>query len=596
MSSIIPRGVGKRNMIHPHQVAVSGIAWQRGLLGRAFACGSFAALLLATTPTRNTSKALNVSCHLIHASRIHGQMYLPDSMHSCLNVDEIVRLVAHELAAPGGNAYLVALACCCKSFEDPALDALWAKQKRLLPLLQSFPGDVWNEGGCTVSVPTAYLFSFLFLNDFVQKSFKRLPTTTEWGRFRKYARRIRKLNESGIFPALSSEVFSVLQSHTIDDPFLPNLNALSLSNIVGSFIPFISLFLSPRITSIRLTFAGSNYSKATIAAMVASLPTLNLRAIIIHLLPRNPMITAAVSQMLLATNRNILQQFHVDSPLTKEASDMIYRLPNLRNLSVIIEGESSLPSASLPNLTNLTIEYDNEGGLPQLFHGATFGKLESVTFFHRSKQIGNFLQAFERAALSSSVQNMLSKFCLSTSCSWNPNYSSLLPFTQLEHLAIEFSCDGGCSSRVDDDIVISLSRTMPKLQALKLGDEPCGEPMTGVTVKGLVALALHCPDLQHLCIHFQVASLSALPTSPEIIRNAVLTGSWTDCPLSRLVVGKIAVPEESVLTVALNLLHIFPRIENFVSLDEGWGKVKDAIRVSRQIVYGSGEHDPFTKP
>jgi len=72
-------------------------------------------------------------------------------MHACLNVDEIVRLIASELVASGAKATAAILACCCKSFEDPVLDALWETQDRLRPLLKSFPEDVWNEGGCTVS-------------------------------------------------------------------------------------------------------------------------------------------------------------------------------------------------------------------------------------------------------------------------------------------------------------------------------------------------------------------------------------------------------------------------------------------------------------
>ena len=79
-------------------------------------------------------------------------------MHACLNVDEIVRLIAHELVASSGEGTAASLACCCRGFEDPVLDALWAEQKFLLPLLESFPGDVWKEGGYSVSAPTTCLF------------------------------------------------------------------------------------------------------------------------------------------------------------------------------------------------------------------------------------------------------------------------------------------------------------------------------------------------------------------------------------------------------------------------------------------------------
>ena len=138
---------------------------------------------------------------------------------------------------------------------------------------------------------------------------------------------------------------------------------------------------------------------------------------------------------------------------------------------------------------------------------------------------------------------------------------------------------------VDDDTVISLSQAMPKLTTLLLGYKPCGQLTTGVTAKGLVALALHYPDLQRLCIHFQVASLSAPSTSsgqPGFGRNTEPTGSQTVCDLKELVVGYMLVPEESALMVALTLLRIFPRIESIDFIfDRGWGKVKDAIRPNR---------------
>ena len=77
-------------------------------------------------------------------------------MHRCLNVDEIVRLIARELVISGGNATAVRLARCCKSFEDPVLDALWTMRFNLSTLFKCFPGDVWNEGGYTVSTQTTY--------------------------------------------------------------------------------------------------------------------------------------------------------------------------------------------------------------------------------------------------------------------------------------------------------------------------------------------------------------------------------------------------------------------------------------------------------
>ena len=388
---------------------------------------------------------------------------------------------------------------------------------------------------------------------------------------------MRKVYASCVPDVLSLEALSVLQL-CANGPLFPNLKGLSLWGICGLSVPFILLFLSRGVTSIHLSF-GFDLPEEMVASVVSTIPTLCpiLQVIVLDFLPRDPMITAAVSGMILATNRTALRKFHVGFPLTEEASEVVHKLPNLRNLTVVTGEESSLPQASLPNLTGLAIICYNEDGWPQLFHGATFGKLESVKFFPKSKKIGDFLAAFERAALSSSVQNTLSEFHITTDYSWNPTYLSLLPFTQLVDLYIGFSCRNGCSSTVDDNIVISLSRAMPRLNTLRLGHSPCQEPTIGVTAKGLMALALHCPSLSTLCVHFQVASLSAPQGNPGTSRNTEPTGSWTDCALEGLVVGDTLVPEESAFAVALTLLQIFPQIESIDFFDEGWRRVEEAI-------------------
>jgi len=409
---------------------------------------------------------------------------------------------------------------------------------------------------------------------------------------------MRKLEIFGTLGIPSTEVLSVLRFRTIDRPLFPSLKMLDLSSVPGSFIPFIPLFLSSKTTAIDITFSASEAPKAVIASMVTTLPTLcpNLQIISLENLPRDPDITAAVSGMLLATNQNTLRSFHVDSPLTGEAHEAIYKLANLCELSTVIEKDTPLPPAVLPNLTNLTITYDGGDDWMQVFRGATLQKLESAIFYPQSTQIGDFLRAFARMALVISAQNALSELFLYTTCSWNPTYRSLLPFTQLKVLHIEFSCRGGCSSRVDDGIIIDLARAMPKLETLHLGDAPCRQIPIGVTAKGLVALANHCLDLSTLRIHFQVDSLSDKPAAAGIASNVGSIAPRRDCALTELDAGHIFVPEGSVLTVALTLARIFPCIETIYYSDdddETWDEVEEAIRDSRQIVDCSGKEFPL---
>lgn len=308
------------------------------------------------------------------------------------------------------------------------------------------------------------------------------------------------------------------------------------------------------------------------------------------------MTTAAVTEMLLTTNRNTLQKLDVNCPLTEEASEVICKLPGLRSLSVTVTRGSLLPSASLPNLAELYITCDDESGWPGFFRGATFGKLKSVTLSAVSKQIGDFFGTFARVALPSSTHNALSNFSLRREGSWNPNHSSLPPFTELVALQLQSSCMNRCSSTVDDDLLINLSRAMPKLKVLELGDAPCGRSTGGVTTKGLIAVSCYCPDLDTLLVHFQVASLCTSPTTPGMIPNAEPTTSWTNSTLTQLEAGEIPMPEESALVIALTLLLIFPRIVEIHGCDQGWQKVEEAICRSREIVDCSSEQWLLTAP
>ena len=501
-------------------------------------------------------------------------------MHACLNVDEIIRLIIHQLVRSRAKATAVALACCCKNFEDPVLDVLWEAQDGLLPLLKSLPADVWNEGGYTVSAPITH--TSFSLNSFIRKSFKRPPTTLEWTRFRKYAQKIRELRDYGYQSLASSAVFSALEHCAVGEPLFPHLKILELWSVTEETTPFIHLFLSPSNTIVKIGFISSDYPTEMIAQMITAFPTLcpNLQGITFNSIPRDPVITAAVSGMLIA-NQNTLRSVYVESPLTEEAREVIFKLPSLRELLVIIERNTSLPSMVLPNLTTLVILYDGDGDWLPMFHGATFGKLEAVTFNRRSEQIGDFLETFERVALDTAVQNTLAQFSLYTSRSWNPNYSSLLRFTQLTEITIEFSCNDGCSSKLDDDIITKMARAMPKLKFLTLGDSPCREIPIGVTVKGLVALADHCPGLSDLCIHLEVDSLREPPATiwtPPSVGPAALR---RDCALRELLVGEIPMPEGSVPMIALTIARIFPHLEYIDCIDENWKRLVDAVRLQK---------------
>ena len=199
-----------------------------------------------------------MSCHSIHAPSIHGQTHLLDSIHPCLNVDEILRLIACELVASRGEGAAVILAYCCKCFEDLVLATLWTTHQldELLPLLTCFPGDVWNDRRCTVSAPMCSCFSLL--NDLIRKTQK---TPDDDGMDSMPGARSKDARVQLTWHSRPPEVFSVLQLCIINEPLLPSLKILRWWEIKRSFISFVPLFISQRITSISLTFESDLHKR-----------------------------------------------------------------------------------------------------------------------------------------------------------------------------------------------------------------------------------------------------------------------------------------------------------------------------------------------
>jgi hypothetical protein len=239
----------------------------------------------------------------------------------------------------------------------------------------------------------------------------------------------------------------------------------------------------------------------------------------------------------------------------------------------------------LPSLAEIEVFYDDAGDWSQVFRGATLGKLVSVIFHAAPEptQIGGFLEEFQSIALSLSIQKTLSTFVFRTWHSWIPNYSSLLVFKHLTRLEIEFSCGTACSSMVEDDVII-LAQAMPQLEILKLGEEPCATT-SGIGLKGLVALAFHCPKLSRLRVHLRVRGLVEAvnnPVIPGLPVNAAIIPK-TKCALTNLEVGETPIEQDELFAVALTLAQVFPQISSIWYGDEQWEEVETMIVLIKRV-------------
>jgi len=420
------------------------------------------------------------------------------------------------------------------------------------------------------------------------KYFRRLPTKEEWSRSRKYARGIRVLKmDTSIDLVVTQDVLLALQLRTGNETLLPRLERFVCKNTTGDFIPSIPLFLSPKTTDIIIKF-NTYPSTVMLALTIARFPTLcpHIKHLSLEPLPRNPTMIEAVSDMLLACNRDTLQWFFVDSPLTEDARGILYKLPKLRGLWATMQGPTSLPLVELPDLETICVRWDTGCDWLQGFRGAKIGKLKAIDFrpTSGSAKIADFLEEFQSVVLTTSAQTSLSEFSFCTSQSWTPNYSSLLAFKQMTKLEIEFSCYGGCSSRVGDDIIINLAQAMPELEILQLGNQPC-KAVTGVTFKGLIVLALRCPRLSKLRVHLQANKLAEATSriGPLFPSEPTAVIPQTNCALTDLQVGETPISGPATLAVSLTLLQIFPEIHNIEYLNSRWGSVAEPIKLFKRI-------------
>jgi len=175
-----------------------------------------------------------------------------------------------------------------------------------------------------------------------------------------------------IFPAVTSK----LQRHPIKEHLFPNLETLRVENVVRDFIPVLTLFFSPKITTIDIRYCGNPAEASAISTLSALCP--NLQNIRLYYLSRDSATMGAVSDMLI-TRGNALDSFYVTLPLTEEARGVVCKLPNLRGLLLVVEKDTTLPPLVLPELTHLILKLlCDDGDQLRTFSKATLGKLQSV--------------------------------------------------------------------------------------------------------------------------------------------------------------------------------------------------------------------------
>ena len=493
--------------------------------------------------------------------------------HKIFEIDEIFRPIAGHVVDLGGSS-AIALACCCKAFEEPALSLYWEDQ-RLDKLARVLSEEVLKRSGLDTSPyyvrtsgelgPT----SSLALTCGVPQTIVRLPTQEERERLLRYALWIKRI--SGVITRRFEAFFEILQlSSPTGTPF-PNLRGLGWW-IYPSLLRFLPLFLSPRLstfsvsvypdTSFDFNTMEQDYLAATVAALPPSLRELTLRVDSAGF--GSDELKKEVPNAIRRCGRT-LTHLEIDTKLPDATIHYAMQLPNLRTWRIY---RSPLPAA-------LTLPYD-----------ATY--LPAVNSLALSVTNTYDWVAFLASPYPTvnGIRSTLTELNLRGHYPVNPDLiAQICAFKSLTRLDVGWFCpEEECAFTLADDDLSRLSLALPRLEWLMLGHQ-CNKNTCMTTFRSLLFLSARCPKLASLSIHFNTVKIAQdIETLFETGDPGVkeLRESPTRCRIGTLSVSQTPLSlkgSDELDVVKRGFLNVFPQLKEIArKYGRAWQNLTEVLK------------------
>lgn len=301
-----------------------------------------------------------------------------------------------------------------------------------------------------------------------------------------------------------------------------------------------------------------------------------------------------------------LRKYNIDSPLSASALRHVIQLPSLEEFWLVVDSfqlPDPLPVIVFPSLRLLDVEYKGNHTWLELLPAIENPVLTSIFVECSGTGVERFMDAFKLTVAGCRLQERLQEFRIRSQDEFKISpaiLASTLSFKNLTSLKVLSECPSSVCQTFDltDNDIDLLTNAMPRLEALAIGEEPCGVP-SQITFKSLYIISCRCAQLSNLQIHFNpVLFVTRLDTDSESGGVALglsdLTAPPSDlCSVTSLDVGNIPLPSESNTSyiLALGLLGVFPRLEKIEYEDGEWEDVCDLIDVCRRMgrfAFGKG--------
>jgi hypothetical protein len=494
--------------------------------------------------------------------------------HNVFRIDEILRPIAGYVVDLDGPS-AIALACCCKAFEEPALSLYWEHQP-LDRLAGVLPTGILRRSGLDISphyVRTSRSpKSSPVLTYGMLQTIIRPPTQNERIRLLRYASWLRRI--TGIVTRRFEAFFEILRfSSPTETPF-PNLRALSWW-IYPSLLRFLPLFLSHQMTTFSVSvypdtsFDPNTMERDYLASAAAALPT-SLQELVLRVNNaslRSDELEKEIQHTIRRCGRT-LTHLEIDMELPTVTTHQVMQLPNLRTWGVY---RSLLPTTLTPSSETTTYL----PALRSLVLTAT-NAYDWIVFLASSLPMVNGIRStLTELYLSLSGRHAVDPTLLSQICA----------FTNLTRLDVGCSCpEDECTFALADDDLSHLSLTLPRLEWLMLGHQ-CDKNTCETTFRSLLFLSARCPKLAFISVHFNTAQIaqdikSLFETGDPRVKE--LRDSPTRCQIGTFSVFQTPLSlkgSDEFEVVKRGFLNVFPQLRE-ISRRYGrtWQNLTEALK------------------
>ncbi|KAF9225243.1 hypothetical protein BS17DRAFT_730527 [Gyrodon lividus] len=490
-------------------------------------------------------------------------------MHKALCVQEILSNIFDRVCTdlddpewqPNLNPSLAALARTCRTFQEPAVDALWFQLDDLTPLLRCLPQDVWV---LFATVQTSQQRTEVF-------GLRRPLNESEWGILQGYTRRIRVVaSVTSSTGQLEQTAVRALCYPPMTTPLFPNLRQIQWNDMSPETFPFIRRLAGPKVTNLVIKNLAS-WGSAELSVLGS------LR----HLCPNVKDVQIFTPQL-------------NDTLSTDIVSELLCSWANLRSVKCrSINGNAFLHLASMDTLEVLGFTFDRRSfkhilgtsiiqfpSLRRLF--VTPLALPSMSKIMRqlrvsievlgvsfggwptNQHIRSFLTTLQESCAHDPMHCIdLRQLDLSDQAAVDPQtytltFEDLFPLACFSNLT-SVTLDTGYFVYLEDDDMLSLGASWPNIRQLSINEQRGWGTSSGLTPRGLVRLLQKCKLLQNLCVVIDTRDFSSIPLDRPSYGSVVNS--------TCINVLDSVIDPQSATALAAFLSDVYPLLETITAWD-----------------------------